>query len=95
MGQLSEWVAVVSPLPSEILGRPVLIDSAVSAIGSANLLMAFSTPMIYKVLTAPLRFQRSDDFAFNRDMATFGAVARMDGDLPDATATGGAVLHTD
>ena len=37
-----------------------------------------------------LRFERSDDYAFNQDLVTFRALLRTDGDLIDAT---GAIKH--
>lgn len=57
--------------------------------------VAFFNPMAYKIRTQPVRFDRSDGFGFSSDLVTFRAVARMDGDLLDNTATTGAVLDTD
>lgn len=89
------WTPGLNGAPDTILGRPVLVDPSVAAIGSANLSVAFFNPEAYRIRTSPLRFERSNDFAFSSDMVTFRAVTRMDGDLLDSTSTTGAVLDTD
>jgi hypothetical protein len=37
-------------------------------------------------MAGPIRFDRSDDFAFANDLITFRATVRIDGDLPQTSA---------
>lgn len=72
-----------------VLGRPVFIDPTVAAIGNGNDSVIFGDLSRYWVRQAgELRFQRSDDYAFDRDLATFRGLLRIDGALVD---TSGAV----
>lgn len=87
--------SAIAGQPDNLLGYPVNIAPAMASVGSANLSVGFGDPGIYQVRQAPVRFQRSDDYAFNRDVVAFRSVLRSDGDLIDAFATGFAVLDTD
>lgn len=81
-------------IPSQILGRPVVNDPFVAAIGSANESVAFGDFSGYYIREAgPINVRRSDDFAFSSDLASFLATQRVDGDLIDTNAI--AVLDTD
>ncbi|MFF4347536.1 phage major capsid protein [Streptomyces sp. NPDC001530] len=72
--------------PDTILGKPLYTDPNVAAVGSATksvLFGDFSQYFVRQVET--LRFERSDDYAFNTDLATFRVILRGDGDLVDTT----------
>ena len=74
-----------------LLGRRVVIDTNVADTGvsvKSVLFGDFSTYYIRDV--RELRVQRSDDYAFNKDLVTFRALLRTDGDLIDTT---GAIKH--
>ncbi|MFB7866993.1 phage major capsid protein [Streptomyces sp. NPDC056069] len=77
--------------PDTILGKPVRTDPNVPAVALAAksiLFGDFSTYFVRQVES--LRFERSDDFAFNTDLITYRAIIRGDGDQVDTT---GAVKH--
>lgn len=80
--------------PDQILGRPVVVDPNVAAIGSANLSVAFGDFNGFIIReVSPIRVERSNDYAFNTDQVTFRSVQRVDSDLIDANAID--VLDTD
>ncbi|MFE2559891.1 phage major capsid protein [Streptomyces sp. NPDC059352] len=77
--------------PDTILGKPVRTDPNVPAValGAKSILFGdFSTYFVRQVES--LRFERSDDFAFNTDLITYRAILRGDGDQVDTT---GAIKH--
>jgi HK97 family phage major capsid protein len=77
--------------PDRILGKPVFTDPnmpAVALAGKSILFGDFSTYFVREVET--VRFERSDDFAFNNDLITYRAILRGDGDQIDTT---GAIKH--
>lgn len=72
--------------PNLLLGRPIVTDPNVAAVGSANLSVAFGDFSAYVIRdVASIRIERSDDYAFNADMVTWRAILRTDGDLIDGT----------
>lgn len=73
--------------PDMILGKPVIMDPNVSAVGLSNKSLIFGDMSQYFVRLAGggIRFERSDEFAFNSDMVTFRALMRADGALVDLT----------
>jgi HK97 family phage major capsid protein len=76
-------------VPDTLLGKPYVIDPYVPDIGVAATSIVygdFSGYMIREV--AGIRLERSDDYAFNSDLATFRILHRVDGNLID---TNGAV----
>ena len=74
-----------------LLGRPVVIDTNVpDAATSAKSVLFGDFSAYYLRDVRELRFERSDDYAFNQDLVTFRALLRTDGDLVDAT---GALKH--
>jgi HK97 family phage major capsid protein len=80
--------------PSQILGRPVVVDPFVDAIGSADESIAFGDFSGFVIREAgPTRVERSDDFAFSSDLISFRAIQRVDSDLIDLNAID--VLDTD
>ena len=77
--------------PDRLLGFPVYTDPNVAAQGSAAKSIGFGDFSSYYVRTVgALRFERSDEFAFNTDLITFRGKWRADGDCIDPTS-GGAV----
>lgn len=72
--------------PDTILGKPVLMDPNVAAIGTSAKSMVFGDMSQYFVrLAGGVRFERSDDYAFDTDLVTFRALMRADGALVDLT----------
>ena len=74
-----------------ILGKPVITDPNVAAVALSAKSLAFGDLSTYYVrLAGGIRFERSDDFAFQSDLVTFRCIVRGDGILVDQT---GAVKH--
>jgi len=77
--------------PDTILGKQVLTDPGVAATGLNAKSIIFGDISQYFIrIAGGIRFERSDDFAFNTDMVTFRCLFRADGALVDLT---GAVKH--
>ena len=82
--------------PDTILGKPVKTDPNVAAIAAAAKSVLFGDWSRYFVrMAGGVRFERSDDFAFDNDQVTFRCLIRGDGMLVDQTGaiktfTGGA-----
>lgn len=73
--------------PDTILGRPVFADPNMPAIGVGTTPIAFGDFGGYFIREVmPIRFERSDDFAFGTDMVAFRAIFRTDGKLADTSA---------
>lgn len=81
------WQPGLQPgIPDTILGKPVLTDPFFPATGTTARSIAFGDFSQYFVrLSGGVRFERSDDFAFNTDLVTFRALLRGDGALIDTT----------
>ena len=74
-----------------LLSRPVVIDTNVADTGVSAKSVLFGDFSAYYIRDVrELRFERSDDYAFNQDLVTFRALLRTDGDLIDTT---GAIKH--
>jgi HK97 family phage major capsid protein len=85
------WVPGLAGAPDTILGKPVATDPNVAAVAADAKSVAFGDMSAYYIrLAGGIRFERSDDFAFNTDQATFRCIVRGDGILLDQT---GAVKH--
>jgi HK97 family phage major capsid protein len=78
--------------PDTILGKPVWTDPFVPAVALNAKAVTFGDYSQYFVRIAGggVRFERSDDFAFNTDLITYRAIMRADSALVDLT---GAVKH--
>ncbi|MEU9894240.1 phage major capsid protein [Streptomyces phaeochromogenes] len=82
--------------PDTLLSKPVHTDPNVAAPALSAKSVAFGDFAQYFVrLAGGVRFERSDDYAFNSDLVTFRAIIRADGLLVDQTGavkvfTGGA-----
>lgn len=72
--------------PDTILGKPVFTDPFVAGVGLGAKSVVFGDMSQYFVrMVNGLRFERSDDFAFNSDLVTYRCLIRMDGRLIDLT----------
>ncbi|MFF2405732.1 phage major capsid protein [Streptomyces sp. NPDC058092] len=72
--------------PDSILGKPLYTDPNMpaAALSAKSILFGdFSTYFVRQVES--LRFERSDDYAFNTDLITYRAILRGDGDQVDTT----------
>src|SRR5215217_1008079 len=78
-------------VPDTILGKPVITDPNVAATAVNAKSVVFGDLSQYFVrMVNGVRFERSDEYAFNTDLVTFRALIRADGALVDLT---GAVKH--
>lgn len=90
-GQYLFQPALVAGSPDVFNGKPIYTDPFVPAITTGAKSVIFGDISQYFVrLAGGVRFERSDDFAFNTDLVTFRALLRGDGVLVDQT---GAVKH--
>jgi len=72
--------------PDILLGKPVFTDPNVAAVAAGARSVLFGDMSTYFVrMAGGVRFERSDEFAFNADLVTFRAVLRGDGLLADQT----------
>jgi len=86
-GQYIWQPALVAGQPDTILGRPVFADPHMPAIGVSTKPIAFGDFAGYFIRdVTPVRFERSDDFAFGNDLISFRAVYRTDGKQGDQQA---------
>jgi len=77
--------------PDVILGKPVYTDPNVAAVALNAKSVVFGDVSQYFVrMVDGIRFERSDDYAFNTDLVTYRCILRADGDLVDTT---GAVKY--
>lgn len=71
-------------VPDTLLGKPVYTDPAVAGVAVSARSVLFGDFSRYFVRQVKdIRFERSDDYAFNADLATFKCVLRGDGGLAD------------
>lgn len=72
--------------PDLLLGKPLVADPFMPATGTGLQSVAFGDfSQFFVRLVGGVRFERSDDFAFNADLTTFRAIIRGDGALVDLT----------
>jgi len=77
--------------PDTLLGYPLISNPDVAATATSAKSVIFGAASKYMIRQAgPIRFERSDEFAFTSDLVTFKFAIRVDGDLLDTT---GAVKH--
>jgi HK97 family phage major capsid protein len=73
-------------VPDSILGKPVITDPNVAATAtSAKSVLFGDFSQYFARMVSGLRFERSDEYAFNTDLVTFRALLRADGSLVDLT----------
>lgn len=88
-GQYLWQPALVAGAPDTLLGKPLNTDPFVPAVGLGNRSVLFGDFAAYYVRwVRGVRFERSDDYAFNQDLITYRTLLRGDGDLVD---TSGAI----
>jgi len=87
-GQYLWQPALVAGQPDTILGRPVYPDPNMPQITAASKpVIAFGDFRGYAIRdVTPLRFERSNEFAFGTDLISFRALYRTDGQLLDTSA---------
>lgn len=74
-------------VPDTILGKPVYANPAFPLFGANNTPIAFGDWSAYIIRdVSPLRFERSDEYAFANDQISFRALMRTDGNLVDVNA---------
>jgi HK97 family phage major capsid protein len=77
--------------PDTLLGYPLISNPDVVATATSGKSVIFGAASKYMIRQAgPIRFERSDEFAFTSDLVTFKIAMRYDGDLLDQS---GAVKH--
>ena len=73
-------------VPDTLLGKPVFTDPNVAAPAVSAKSVLFGDMRAYFVrLAGGVRFERSDEYAFNQDLVTFKCVVRGDGIVADQT----------
>lgn len=78
--------AYVAGAPETILGKPVFTDPNIAAVALSAKSVLFGDISAYAVrLAGGVRFERSDEFAFQSDLVTFRCIVRGDGLLMDQT----------
>lgn len=83
--------SIIAGQPDMIEGKPVYTDPNMPGVGLGNKSVAFGDMSAYFArIVNGVRFERSDDFAFDKDLITYRAIIRGDGVLVDQT---GAVKH--
>jgi HK97 family phage major capsid protein len=88
-GQFLWQPSLQAGTPDTLLGKPVFTDPNVAAVALSARSVLFGDMSRYFVRQVKdIRFERSDDFAFNADLTTFRCLFRGDGGLAD---TSGAV----
>jgi HK97 family phage major capsid protein len=74
--------------PPSLLGHRVYIDNNIASMGSATFPIVVGDLSRYVIRDGgSLRWEASQEFAFDRDVATFRCLLRSDGNLADTNAT--------
>lgn len=85
-GQYIWQPGLTADAPDTILGKQVLTDPNVAATALAAKSVLFGDfSQFFIRLAGGVRFERSDDYAFNTDLVTFRALLRADSALVDLT----------
>jgi HK97 family phage major capsid protein len=72
--------------PDTLMGKKLITDPTVPAIAlNARSVLFGDFSQYYVRMVESLRFERSDDFAFNTDLITYRCILRGDGELIDTT----------
>jgi HK97 family phage major capsid protein len=86
---------IAGPTSESIMGKPVYTDPAVAAPGISTKSVVFGDFSQYFVrIAGGVRFERSDDYAFNTDLVTFRALLRGDATLVDLTGAIKVFVHS-
>lgn len=87
-GQYLWQPSLVVGEPDTILGKPVLVDPAVPAVGLSAKSVAFGDMSTYCIRDVRgVRVERSTDFAFGNDLVTWRFLMRTDGKQIDTTGS--------
>ncbi|GAA2663783.1 phage major capsid protein [Streptomyces vastus] len=90
-GQYIWQPAAIAGQPDLLLSKPVVIDPNVPAVAVDAKSVLFGDFSTYFVrIAGGIRFERSDDFAFDSDLVTFRALMRADSAMVDLT---GSIKH--
>jgi HK97 family phage major capsid protein len=90
-GQYIWQPSIQAGAPDMLLGKPVLTDPNVAGVAlSAKSVLFGDFSQFFVRFAGGVRFERSDDYAFNTDLVTFRALLRADCSLVDLT---GAVKY--
>ena len=85
-GQYIFQPSLVLGTPDTLLGKPLLTDPYMPAVAVGAKSVLFGDLSQYFVrLVGGIRFERSDDYAFNTDLVTYRCLLRGDGTLIDTT----------
>jgi HK97 family phage major capsid protein len=83
--------SLVAGTPDSILGKPVFTDPYVATAATGAKSVIFGDFSQYFIrLAGGVRFERSDEYSFDKDLVTFRALLRADGAMVDLT---GAVKY--
>lgn len=86
---------LAGPTGDTIMGKPVYTDPNVAAPGVSTKSVVFGDFSQYFVrMAGGVRFERSDDYAFNTDLVTFRALMRADANLVDTTGAIKVLVHS-
>lgn len=91
VGQYLWQPSLAIGVPDTLLGKPVYVDPFVptAALGAKSVIFGDFSQYFVR-LAGGVRFERSDEFSFDKDLVTFRALLRADGALVDLT---GAVKY--
>jgi len=85
-GQYIWQPGLTADAPDTIMGKQVLTDPNVAAVATSGKSVLFGDfSQFFIRLAGGVRFERSDDYAFNTDLVTFRALMRADSALVDLT----------
>lgn len=85
-GQYLWQPSLVVGAPDTLLGKPVYVDPYVAQVATGGKSVIFGDFSQYFVrLAGGVRFERSDEWSFDKDLVTFRTLLRADGALVDLT----------
>jgi HK97 family phage major capsid protein len=85
-GQYLWQPSVQLGVPDTLLGKRIITDPFIPSVGLGLRSVLFGDFSQYYVrMVENIRFERSDDFAFNTDLITYRCILRGDGELIDTT----------
>lgn len=86
---------IVGPTAETMLGKPIYTDPAMAAPGVSAASVVFGDfSQFFVRMAGGVRFERSDDFAFNTDLVTFRCLLRGDAALVDLTGAVKKFVHS-
>jgi HK97 family phage major capsid protein len=74
------WAPASGPEPETFMGKPIVVDPYLPAVGTAARSIVFGDPTAYAVRIADggIDIEASRDYAFDQDLTTFRGVLRID-----------------